>query len=416
MTTNVARPRRPGRAFLTAPLRRRTWAEAAYALLGLPLGVMGFGYVAVTLYAGVLTVVVFGLPLTAAAGLGARWLGSWMRRLANRMLGTSVPAPAPFRPRPGLVGWTRSGLTDATAWRARLYLLLKLPVGVCGFATALALWVYGLGGLTYPVWRPFPPVYLDTWWSVVVTAVAGLILLLLAPWAVRGMLAVDRLLVSVLLGPTGSAERVRELEVTRARAVDDSAAALRHIERDLHDGTQARLVALAMKVGLAREKLDEDGDVDKVRLLLDSAHSTAKEAIAELRDLVRGIHPPVLDLGLDRALATLAAQSPVPVELRVATARRPTPAIETIAYFCVAELLTNVAKQGGARHATVEVHTTRDLLRLQVSDDGRGGARVGAGSGLSGLDNRVRTVDGRLTVDSPDGGPTVITVDLPVRS
>jgi signal transduction histidine kinase len=206
------------------------------------------------------------------------------------------------------------------------------------------------------------------------------------------------------------------LEHTRAQAVDDSAATLRRIERDLHDGTQARLVTLAMNVGLAKEKLAEGGDPAQARALLETAHSTAKDAILELRDLARGIHPPVLDAGLDTALATLAAHSAVPIRLRTALSVRPDPAIETIAYFCAAEMITNVAKHSGASDAVLDARTAGDVLRLQVSDDGRGGALVGSGSGLTGLSERVRTVDGRLSVDSPTGGPTVVTVELPLRN
>jgi signal transduction histidine kinase len=308
-------------------------------------------------------------------------------------------------------------------------------VGIASFVAAVACYGYGLGGVSYWIWRPFLPCgrspdgachrgasfvgddyYLDTPFRVILTAAAGVVLLLLAPWVVRGAVAVDRLLVSALLGPTASADRVQELEETRAQAVDGSASTLRRIERDLHDGTQARLVALAMNVGLAKERLAEGGDPTETRRLLDAAHTTAKEAIVELRDLARGIHPPVLDAGLDSALATLAAHSAVPVELHTAIASRPSPAIETIAYFCAAELLANVAKHSAARHVTVDARSTDRLVRLQVSDDGRGGARVGAGSGLAGLSERVRTVDGRLSVDSPDGGPTVVTVELPLQS
>ncbi len=209
---------------------------------------------------------------------------------------------------------------------------------------------------------------------------------------------------------------MHELEQTRAHAVDDSAAALRRIERDLHDGTQARLVALAMSLGQARESLDETGDSSRVRELVGSAHDSAKDAIAELRDLVRGIHPPVLDQGLDAAIATLAARSAVPVEVHTRIPTRPSPAIETIAYFCVAELLTNVARHSHAMHAGVDATLHDGMVRIQVRDDGDGGARVGAGTGLTGLAERVRTVDGGLTVDSPDGGPTVITVHLPMGS
>jgi signal transduction histidine kinase len=215
------------------------------------------------------------------------------------------------------------------------------------------------------------------------------------------------------------ARRVRELERSRARLVDDSAARLRRIERDLHDGAQAQMVAVAMKLGLATKKLGRmtDGtgqtELDRVLELVAAAHRGAKEAITELRDLARGIHPPVLDQGLGIALTTLAARSDLPVELIVDLPGRPSAAIETIAYFCTAELLANVAKHSGARHATLEAVHVPGLLRLRVTDDGTGGARIEARGGLAGLAERVRTVDGRLQVTSPPGGPTVVAVELP---
>jgi signal transduction histidine kinase len=219
-----------------------------------------------------------------------------------------------------------------------------------------------------------------------------------------------------------SVQRVRELEESRANLVEDSAARLRRIERDLHDGAQAQLVAVAMKLSLAREKLggalDGTGpaDLERVLELVDAAHRGAKEAIAELRDLARGIHPSVLDHGLGTALATLAARSDVPVELVLDLPERPAAALETIAYFCAAELLSNVAKHSGARHVTLAAVRGPGLLRVRMSDDGSGGARMEARGGLAGLAERIRTVDGRLRISSPSGGPTVITVELPSRA
>jgi signal transduction histidine kinase len=216
-----------------------------------------------------------------------------------------------------------------------------------------------------------------------------------------------------------SVRRVRELEQSRAHLVDDSAARLRRIERDLHDGAQAQMVAVAMKLGLATKKLggmvDGTGqtDLERVLALVVAAHRGAKEAIAELRDLARGIHPPVLDQGLGVALTSLAAHSDVPVELVIDLPERPSAAIETIAYFCAAELLTNVTKHSGAQHATLEAGHVPGLLRLRVSDDGCGGARLEARGGLAGLAERIKTVDGRLQVSSPPGGPTAVTVELP---
>lgn len=219
-----------------------------------------------------------------------------------------------------------------------------------------------------------------------------------------------------------SISRVRELEQSRAHVVEDSAARLRRIERDLHDGAQAQMVAVAMKLGLAREKLGDviggttQPDLERVLELVDAAHRGAKQAITELRDLARGIHPSVLDHGLGTAFSTLAARSDVPVELVVDLPERSSAAIETIAYFCAAELLSNVAKHSGARHATLEASQVGVLLRVRVSDDGSGGARIEKRGGLAGLAERVRTVDGKLQVSSPPNGPTVVTIELPSRA
>src|SRR5580692_11820997 len=217
-----------------------------------------------------------------------------------------------------------------------------------------------------------------------------------------------------------SVHRVRELEQSRAHLVNDSAARMRQIERDLHDGAQAQMVAVTMKLVLARKKLGAltDGtgqtDLDRVLELVTAAHRGAREAIAELRDLCRGIHPPVLDQGLGIALTTLAARSGLPVDVVIDLPERPSAAIETIAYFCAAELLTNVTKHSGAQQATLEaVHVPGLQLRVRVSDDGCGGAQAGARGGLAGLAERIRTVDGRLQLSSPPGGPSVVTVELP---
>ena len=235
-----------------------------------------------------------------------------------------------------------------------------------------------------------------------------------------------------------AAERARELEERRARVVDESAARLRRIERDLHDGAQVRLAALAMTLGEIKESLDAavgarsggtgdvhggTGDVDggagdvdssaRTRMLVAAAHRNAKETLAELRDLARGIHPPVLDRGLGIALATLAKTSPVPVRLEISIADRPSPAIEAIAYFCAAELLANATKHSGAHRATISVSQQNGRLLMGVTDDGAGNARLTPGGGLAGLLERVQTVDGRLRIDSPTGGPTAVTIELP---
>ncbi len=218
-----------------------------------------------------------------------------------------------------------------------------------------------------------------------------------------------------------AAERARELQERRARVVDESAARLRRIERDLHDGAQVRLAALAMTLGEIKENLDAaaDGATDgaddgaRTRMLAAAAHRNAKETLAELRDLARGIHPPVLDRGLGAALGSLAETSTVPVGLEVGIAERPSAAIEAIAYFCAAELLANVTKHSGASRARVSVSEHDGRILMTVADDGSGDARLAPGGGLAGLLERVQTVDGRLGIDSPTGGPTVITIELP---
>jgi signal transduction histidine kinase len=424
---------------LRALFTRRARAEFGYALLNLPLAIAGFVVTVVTLgVVGFVPGVIICLPLIGVSTFIARRMGAVNRSFARRMLGLRVAEPAPFRPQPGFVGWIRSGITDRVGWRARAYLVLKLPVAVAGFVVSVYCWVSGVVFLLAPlIWalglgtvivHAHDPITvngftIDTWARTWLLAGQGVVLVLLAPWAVSGVLALDRRLIHGLLGPVSVTERVRDLERTRAHAVDDAAGRLRSIERDLHDGAQAQMVAVAMKLGLAKEKLGgavhsegSEPDVERALELVSAAHRTATEAINELRDLARGIHPAVLDAGLDPALATLAARSAVPVELIVDVPDRPSPSIETIAYFCAAELLTNVAKHSGARRATLEAVQVPGMLRIRVTDDGVGGVRLDAGGGLRGLAERVRTVDGRLEVSSPRGGPTTVTVELPAHA
>jgi signal transduction histidine kinase len=260
-------------------------------------------------------------------------------------------------------------------------------------------------------------------------------MLLAAPWVTRAAVSADRWLVQGLLGPGTLRQRLREVELTRAIAVDDSAALLRQVERNLHDGAQIRLATLAMNLGMAREKLaaadvtrepaasgaaagEPAGagvDLAAVRELVDAAHQGAKDALSELRELAKGIHPPVLDNGLADALATLAAGSAIPATVSADIPRRPKPAIETIAYFCTAELLANAVKHSSASRIEITVTEHAGTLLLDVTDDGTGGADPAGGGGLAGLAQRVRTVDGRLAISSPPGGPTRVSVELPLR-
>lgn len=433
--------RRVTRTVLVAPFTGQTWRELAFWSLSAALELVSVAFVGITTAAGIFLVVTFvGLVLLAAMVRGARGIGAWHRGLARYLLDEELEEPDPFTARPGLFGWLQSALRDRAGWRAVAYVVVKVPVVIFGTWFALGTWVAVFTCLTFPVLgrgggppprfgvirNLFPPGYVSVGSFGFVHAVfvflSGVLLLFVAPWTMRAVVLVDRYLMRVLLAPDSVTARVRALERARAETVDASAATLRRIERDLHDGTQAQLVALAMRLGQAKEKLGSGGevDLDRVRQLVDEAHRGAKEAIVELRDLARGIHPPVLDVGLEGALSTLAARSALPAEVAVAVADRPTPAIEAIAYFCVAELLANVAQHAQASRAWVSCTQHGGWLRLVVRDDGRGGARVvsvgSSSSGLAGLAERVRGVDGYLHLVSPVGGPTAVTVDLPLHA
>ena len=471
MAPGAPRPPRPRGAFkrglrraLREPFTRRTRQECLAAAFSLLVAIPLFAFTAVAVAVGLALSVSFaGLPLLALALRAARRLGGFCRRLSNRppWRPRIEPPPAPPSPRPGLVGWIRSSLTDQVSWRACAYLLLKLPVAALGGIGLIYIVAFAFGYTTLPLWWELihhlaahghavqVPGWL-AWWAANPVLIAqrlrtvgasvaliptGIAAVFWTPWMIRGTNDLDRWLADRLLGPPLT-QRVRDLEQTRASAVDDSAARLRRIERDLHDGAQAQMVAVAMKLGLAREKLGGavtgtaegaegaegapgrtvEADLARALELIDAAHRSAKEAIIELRDLARGIHPPVLDHGLGTALETLAARSGVPVEVIADLPERPSAAIETIAYFCAAELLANVAKHSGARHATLEAVHVPGLLRLRVTDDGRGGIKVEPRGGLAGLVERLRTVDGTLEISSPRGGPSAVTIELPSRA
>lgn len=431
------------RLALGTPLTTRAWRETLYCLLGFPIAVVGFVVVVLLLAVGSgLTASLIGAApglllliaaLTAARGPAAvhRWLAKWL-------LGERIAAP-PTRRQPagaGLLGRLDGQLRSGNGWRAVVYVLAKLPVALLG-VYAVVWWAVALLNLIAPLrWllggasdgagrglsviTPLPfggaPDITAPQDTLVAVAV-GLAVLLLAPWFTRAVVAADRWLMRALLGPGALDERVRVLEASRAWAVDDTAALLRRLERDLHDGTQVRLVALAMSLDMVKQRLGVDGDpvTDPagLRRLVDTAHQNATEALGELRSLARGLHPPVLDQGLEAALHTLTARSTVPVTLTVQVTERPTPAIETIAYFSAAELLTNVLKHSNATSAELDVTGTDRTLRLRVTDDGSGGATPDTGSGLAGLQQRIQAVDGTMRIASPAGGPTTVTITLP---
>jgi signal transduction histidine kinase len=421
---------------LREPFQSRTWTELAFFLISGLLAVAAVAFIAATMSVGVLlAVVIIGLPVLALSLRATRGIGGWHRALARHFLTEQLRDPEPFVVRPGFLGWLRSALGDRTAWQSLAYAVVKVPLVFFGIWFALSIWIETFLCLSYPLVgggggvsgfgplrsglaRPGSSGALHP----EIVFLYGVLLFFLAPWPMRFVVYLDRQLIRLLLGPDALTARVQTLEQSRAQTVDASVATLRRIERDLHDGTQAQLVALAMRLGQVKEELEQPDDLDleQVRLLIDQAHKGAKEAIVELRDLARGIHPPVLDTGLETALATLTARATIPSELSVSIQTRPTPAIEAIAYFCVAELLANVAQHARASRASVSCVQHGSWLRIVVRDDGRGGAvmtRVGSSSsGLAGLTDRVQAVDGHLSIASPPTGPTVVTVDLPCQA
>ena len=443
--------RRVTGTILRAPFTDRTVRELLYCGVGGVVGGIGF-YITVAMLALGLVITasivgtVFGLLLLTLALRVSRGLGGLHRRLAWWLMRYRVEAPPKFQPGTGILGRVDKRLRDRAAWRAVSYSLVKLPIAFVELYTITAA-VIGLIDVTYPVdyllfrnhstGSLHPMVALnpasfgagsfptDNWPSTFLAVLLGAASVLAAVWLARAITAGDRRLVRALLGPSSMAERVSQLERTRTLAVEDSAAALRRVERDLHDGAQMRLAALAMNLGMAREKLGDDDDASgrvsdntaTVRELIDAAHRNAVDALADLRDLARGIHPPALDNGLPGALATLAASSAIPASVTAEIGTRPAPAIETIAYFCAAELIANATKHSYANEIKINIYTERTgVLRLEVTDDGIGGADATRGTGLVGLAQRVSTVDGHLEVSSPPGGPTTVTVKLPLTA
>lgn len=413
----------------------RTYTETLYQLLNLPIGIALFtAFVALLSVSAGLAITLVGIPLLLLTIAAGRVVGAVERTRARLLLGTNYRG----KPLPTFQGswWQKfkTAISDTPGWGGVGYSLLMLPWGIATFVTTVVLWSVGIGGISSPIWVWSSDIQIDGtdvnggWRALfmVLAVVGGALVLLATPWVIRGIAAADRWLVRTLLATTRTEElqvRVSELTQSRDASVDSAAAELRRIERDLHDGAQQRLVALAMDLGLARERLASGADPERAAELVARAHDEAKHAITELRDLVRGIHPSVLtDRGLDAALSALAARSPVPVDVQVELPERPPAPIEAAAYFVVAEALTNVAKHSGASAAWVRVSdrvATPDVphrIVVEIRDDGRGGAEVHPGGGLAGLRDRVLAVEGRLRIASPDGGPTMLVAELPCGS
>ncbi len=415
--------------FLRDLVSARTWLAMTQHLAGLLTGIVAVLILSVGLSVGVslLVVALAGLPLL---GVMLR-LVDWYARAERARLAFFTGVRIPAWPAAGSVG--RAGYrwgviprwrtwTERATWAEVGYAWLRLPFSAVAATVSITTWAVGLILLLLPAYSRFMPsggptignTVLHTRAELTVCAVIGVVLLLAAPQLTRGFAIADLALARRLLGPRRDlAARVTELEISRERVVDAAEAERRRIERDLHDGAQQRLVALAMELGRAKAKFADD--LDAARELVDQAHAQAKEALTELRNLVRGVHPPVLtDRGLDAALSGLAALCPVPVDVHVDVPVRPKSSVEAVAYFMVAEALTNVAKHSRASHAKVVVEGRGypGTLTVMVSDDGIGGADI-HGAGLSGLADRVSGVDGHMSVESPVGGPTIIAAELP---
>ncbi|TDD94848.1 sensor histidine kinase [Actinomadura rubrisoli] len=413
---------------------RTTFTESAYLSTGAAIGVAATaaltGPLSVLLSLSVTAVL--PVPFANATVRLTRRLTDLQRTRHRIFFGVRL---APFPPDSAVTGprdgWRRplgTRLISRPVWRQIGCHLLSCLICVAGFLLALLLWVTGFVLVTLPltVWvlpvRPVPGLHPQAPAAVLSGSAAGLACLLAASWVTRGAAALDVRSAKALLQPSGADQlavlgrRVEELAASRSAAVQASDQERRRIERDLHDGAQQSLVSLAMNLGLIRMSLPE-GTPDSLREAVRTAHDDAKRALTELRDLVRGLHPAVLDeLGLDAALSGIAARSPVPVTLRIDLPHRPPKPVEAIAYFVVSEALTNVAKHAEARRVVVSVeHGDPHRLSIAVTDDGRGGAVTGGG-GLSGLRHRVGTVDGTMRIDSPVGGPTVLSVELPCAS
>jgi signal transduction histidine kinase len=399
-----------------------TWRGNTYLLVSFPVGLATFIFLVTMISVGVgLAVVWIGVPILAATIVAMRWLARLERWRAARVLGGSIPTSYLPPQRGGVIGWMRTALGDAATWKDLLWLMIVLPaLGLAGFTLAVCTWGTTLGLLSLPAWYSaagaggvdFGLLNVDTLDEAWIGVPAGLLVLAITVPLTRGAGMGLAMLGRALLAPS-ERRRVADLERTRAGAVDSQAAELQRIERDLHDGAQARLVALAMDLGMAQEKLDSDPA--GARALVAGAHGEAKRALAELRDLSRGIYPAILtDRGLGPALSSIAARNPVEVALDVDVDGRLPAATEAAAYFVVVEALTNVAKHSGAERCRVHIVHRRDRLRLEVTDDGDGGADA-AGAGLTGLRQRVEALDGTLTVADASPG-TTIRAELPCAS
>ena len=370
-----------------------------------------------------------GIVLVPVVLAAVRAYANLRRRLSYEWSGVEIPVPyrpaPPDRPMDAIAAWQRCKwmLSDPATWRDLLWLLINVPIGLLLGVLPIGMVITGLEGIFvapvlgfllddgYPMGVGF---FIDTPIEPLLAIPQGVVLLVAGLLLARPVLRVSQYFTRSLLGPTSNtlAQRVQHLTVTRSDAVDAQAAELRRIERDLHDGAQARLVALGMSIGLA-ENLVAKNPAAALELLAE-AREASGEALAELRGLVRGIQPPVLvERGVDGAIRALALALPLPVDVDIELPGRPDAPVESAAYFAVAEALANVAKHSDAANAWVRLSHAGGSLSMVVVDDGIGGADLDHGTGLRGIERRLAAFDGTLAVVSPPGGPTVVTMELP---
>jgi signal transduction histidine kinase len=412
---------------------RQVGVDTGYVLLGFPLALVAFLVVVVGLALGAgLLIIWIGLPVLVGTLFCARGLATLERRRLPAVLGRALPRPV-YRPvdrAQGLPQRLVAPLREPQYWLDALHAVLHLVVSVVSF-TVVVTWCAGvLGGLGYAGWGWALPEGPDSrelpellglgeglGVRIVFNAVLGLVLLLTLPPVTRAMALLEAQLGRALLtSRAGTQAEIGRLSQGRDAAVAAEAVALRQLERDIHDGPQQRLVRLSMDLHRARRMIDTDPE--GARATLTEAAEQTRETLEELRALSRGIAPPVLaDRGLTAALTAIAARSPVAVDLAVSLplGQRLPPVVENTAYFLVSEALANVAKHSAATLARVSVDLEDDRLRVEVEDDGAGGAVLAPGHGLAGLSDRLRAVDGVLTVDSPRGGPTRLIGEVPCR-
>ena len=405
------------------------WRSLAWQALDFPLGLaVGVSVtVLVALSVGFAVTFVVAIPLVWFTFLLTAQLGRMERSRAAALLGVNLGSPHPPLAPGNWWSRLRQQVLSGSRWREIGYLALGLPIQGAFGCAVLALWSAAVALVALPAYIAHLPGHsadlgflrIHTGSGSVAAAVIGVFLLLiLAPQATMALAAVERTVVRWLLGPHGPsdlARRVDELELSRSAAVSSAEAERHRIERDLHDGAQQRLVALAMDLGRARERFDSEPE--RARQLVNEAHEEAKAALAELRNLALGIHPAVLtDRGLDAALSALVSRCPVPVSLTIDMPTRPPAAVESAAYFVIAEALTNVAKHARATRVELSIVLQNNRLIIDVRDDGVGGADAIGGSGLSGLAHRVSALGGWMRVLSPVNGPTSVIVEIPCGS